>query len=140
MHSEVATEPFNMKDKVAISDPAKLQATQQTNVMGVYLCMKYEIQQTIEDGGGSVVNLGSIGGLSGIPYTGPYSATNAVAPGPVNTDIITGSIAVGQYDEATISAMTPMARMGNTEEIAYGIAWMFARFSHKAVNLKEKTL
>src|ERR1700722_15889384 len=110
MHSEVTTEPFNMKDKVAISDPAKLQATQQTNVMGVYLCMKYEIQQTIEDGGGSVVNLGSIGGLSGIPYTGPYSATNAVAPGPVNTDIIPARLGGGQKAEAPSSPWTPRDR------------------------------
>jgi len=26
----------------------------QTNVMGVYLCMKYEIQQMLKNGGGSI--------------------------------------------------------------------------------------
>jgi len=130
------------------SDPAKFQAMLQTNVMGVYLCMKYEIQQMLKNGGGSIVNLASIAGLNGIPYAGPYAATkhavvgltksgaldyatqniriNAVAPGAIKTDIIAGSIAQGQYDEATISAMHPMARMGNPEEIARGIAWLLS--------------
>ena len=138
----------NETKTVGDSDPAKFQAMLQTNVMGVYLCMKYEIQQMLKNGGGSIVNLASIAGLNGIPYTGPYAATkhavvgltkssaldyatqniriNAVAPGAIKTDIITGSIAQGQYDEATISAMHPMARMGNPGEIAGGIAWLLS--------------
>src|ERR1700744_484854 len=125
----------NETKTIGDSDPAKFQAMLQTNVMGVYLCMKYEIQQMLKNGGGSIVNLASIAGLNGIPYAGPYAATkhavvgltksgaldyatqniriNAVAPGAIKTDIIAGSIAQGQYDEATISAMHPMARMGN---------------------------
>jgi NAD(P)-dependent dehydrogenase (short-subunit alcohol dehydrogenase family) len=138
----------NETKTIGDSDPAKFQAMLQTNVMGVYLCMKYEIQQMLKNGGGSIVNLASIAGLNGIPYAGPYAATkhavvgltksgaldyatqniriNAVAPGAIKTDIIAGSIAQGQYDEATISAMHPMARMGNPEDIAYGIAWLLS--------------
>jgi len=138
----------NETKTIGDSDPAKFQAMLQTNVMGVYLCMKYEIQQMLKNGGGSIVNLASIAGLNGIPYAGPYAATkhavvgltksgaldyatqniriNAVAPGAIKTDIIAGSIAQGQYDEATISAMHPIARMGNPDEIAYGIAWLLS--------------
>jgi NAD(P)-dependent dehydrogenase (short-subunit alcohol dehydrogenase family) len=138
----------NETKTIGDSDPAKFQAMLQTNVMGVYLCMKYEIQQMLKNGGGSIVNLASIAGLNGIPYAGPYAATkhavvgltksgaldyatqniriNAVAPGAIKTDIIAGSIAQGHYDEATISAMHPMARMGNPEEIAHGIAWLLS--------------
>jgi NAD(P)-dependent dehydrogenase (short-subunit alcohol dehydrogenase family) len=138
----------NETKTIGDSDPAKFQAMLQTNVMGVYLCMKYEIQQMLNNGGGSIVNLASIAGLNGIPYAGPYAATkhavvgltksgaldyatqniriNAVAPGAIKTDIIAGSIAQGQYDEATISAMHPMARMGNPDEIAHGIAWLLS--------------
>ena len=138
----------NETKTIGDSDPAKFQAMLQTNVMGVYLCMKYEIQQMLKNGGGSIVNLASIAGLNGIPYAGPYAATkhavvgltksgaldyatqniriNAVAPGAIKTDIIAGSIAQGQYDEATISAMHPTARMGNPEEIAHGIAWLLS--------------
>jgi len=138
----------NETKTIGDSDPAKFQAMLQTNVMGVYLCMKYEIQQMLKNGGGSIVNLASIAGLNGIPYAGPYAATkhavvgltksgaldyatqniriNAVAPGAIRTDIIAGFIEQGQYDEATISAMHPMARMGNPEEIAHGIAWLLS--------------
>ena len=138
----------NETKTIGDSDPAKFQAMLQTNVMGVYLCMKYEIQQMLKNGGGSIVNLASIAGLNGIPYAGPYAATkhavvgltksgaldyatqniriNAVAPGAIKTDIIAGSIAQGQYDEAMISAMHPMARMGNPEEIAHGIGWLLS--------------
>jgi len=134
--------------RIGDSDPAKFQAMLQTNVMGVYLCMKFEIQQMLKNGGGSIVNLASIAGLNGIPYAGPYAATkhavvgltksgaldyatqniriNAVAPGAVNTDIISQQIALGQYDEVSVSAMHPIARMGNPEEIAHGIAWLLS--------------
>src|SRR6201985_1133518 len=138
----------NETKTIGDSDPAKFQAMIQTNVMGVYLCMKYEIQQMLKNGGGPIVNLASIAGLNGIPYAGPYAATkhavvgltkssaldyatqniriHAVAPGAIKTDIIAGSIAQGQYDESTISAMHPMARMGNPDEIAHGIAWLLS--------------
>jgi NAD(P)-dependent dehydrogenase (short-subunit alcohol dehydrogenase family) len=138
----------NETKAIGDSDPANFQAMLQTNVMGLYLCMKYEIQQMLTNSGGSIVNLASIAGLNGIPYAGPYAATkhavvgltksgaldyatqgiriNAVAPGAIKTDIITGQIELGQYDEATISAMHPMARMGNPEEIAHGIAWLLS--------------
>jgi NAD(P)-dependent dehydrogenase (short-subunit alcohol dehydrogenase family) len=138
----------NETKAIGDSDPAMFQAMLQTNVMGLYLCMKFEIQQMLKNGGGSIVNLASIAGLNGIPYAGPYAATkhavvgltksgaldyatqgiriNAVAPGAIKTDIITGQIELGQYDEATIAAMHPMARMGNPKEIAHGIAWLLS--------------
>ena len=138
----------NFYTQIGIADIVAVNGEQVTNVMGVYLCMKYEIQQMLKNGGGSIVNLASIAGLNGIPYAGPYAATkhavvgltksgaldyatqniriNAVAPGAIKTDIIAGSISQGQYDEATISAMHPMARMGNPEEIAHGIAWLLS--------------
>lgn len=119
-----------------------------TNVMGVFLCMKYEIQQMLKNGGGSIVNLASIAGLNGIPYSGTYAATkhavvgltksgaldyatdhiriNAIAPGTTNTDIIAGAISLGQYDYPTVAAMQPMNRMGEPSEMAEGIAWLLS--------------
>jgi len=138
----------NETTTIADSDTQKYAAMLQTNVMGVYLCMKYEIQQMLLNGGGSIVNLASIAGLNGIPWGGPYSSTkhavvgltkstaldyatkniriNAVAPGAIKTDIIVGSIALGVYDESTINAMHPMQRMGKPEEIGYGIRWLLS--------------
>lgn len=138
----------NENKVIAASEPENFQAMLQTNVFGLYLCMKYEIEQMLKNGGGSIVNLASIAGLNGIPYAGPYAATkhavvgltksgaldystrnirvNAVAPGAIRTDLIEGQIALGQYDETSISAMHPMGRMGNPEEIANGIAWLLS--------------
>ena len=106
----------------------------QTNVLGVYFGMKAQIRQMLKNGGGSIVNLASIAGLNGIPYTGAYCASkhavvgltkagaldyatdgiriNAVAPGAAKTEIIIKAMTQGVYDEATIAAMHPMNRMG----------------------------
>jgi len=138
----------NETKTIGESDPAKFQAMVQTNVMGLYLCMKWEIEQMLKTGGGSIVNLASIAGLNGISYAGPYAATkhavvgltksgaldyatrniriNAVAPGAVKTDIIEQQLALGQFDEAYVSAMHPMARMGKPDEIANGIVWLLS--------------
>jgi NAD(P)-dependent dehydrogenase (short-subunit alcohol dehydrogenase family) len=133
---------------VSDSDTAAFKAMLDTNVLGLYYCMKSEIRQMLRQGGGSIVNLASIAGLNGIPFAGTYAATkhavvgltkssaldyatqgiriNAVAPGAVRTDLIAGQIALGQYDEPTISAMHPMQRMGRPEEIARGICWLLS--------------
>lgn len=139
---------FNESIALADSITKNFQAMIDTNVLGVYLSMKAEIRQMLKNGGGSIVNLASIAGLNGIPWTGTYVATkhavvgltksaaldyatqnirvNAVAPGAIMTDIIKGSIAHGKYDERAIVAMLPMGRMGKPEEIGYGIRWLLS--------------
>ena len=44
-----------------------------TNILGVYYCMKHEITQMLRQGKGAIVNLASIAGLNGICllYTSP---------------------------------------------------------------------
>ena len=37
------------------------------NLTGVWLCMKYEIQQMLQQGGGAIVNTASVAGLVGLP-------------------------------------------------------------------------
>lgn len=120
----------------------------ETNVLGVYYCMKYEIQQMQRQQSGSIVNLASIAGLNGIPWVSTYAATkhavvgltkssaldhatqniriNAVAPGAIRTDLIASQITLGQYDEASIQALHPMMRMGLPREIAQGICWLLS--------------
>ncbi|MEU5485426.1 SDR family NAD(P)-dependent oxidoreductase [Streptomyces mirabilis] len=134
---------------IADADPVKFQEMLSTNVMGLFLCLQREIQEMLAGGhGGTIVNLASIAGLNGMPWSGPYAATkhavvgltktagleyssqgvrvNAVAPGAIKTDIIANAISLGQYDEDTITAMHPMGRMGLPQEIAAGIRWLLS--------------
>lgn len=121
-----------------------------TNILGVYYSMKYELTHMLKQGHGAIVNLASIAGLNGIPYAGPYAATkhavvgltksaaidhatqgvrvNAVAPGAIKTDIIAAQLAGGDpnYNETSISAMHPMNRLGRPEEIANAICWLLS--------------
>src|SRR6267143_453392 len=45
------------------------------NLRSVWLCMKYELLQMRQQGGGAIVNNSSIGGLIGIPGRAIYHAT-----------------------------------------------------------------
>ena len=80
------------------------------NIKGVFFSMKYEIDQMLKTGGGSIVNTSSIFGLNGYPGWSLYVATkhavtgmtkaaaldyakrkirvNAVGPGPVETPLL----------------------------------------------------
>ncbi|WP_243321277.1 glucose 1-dehydrogenase [Geothrix sp. SG200] len=133
---------------LADSDTHAFRAMLETNVLGLYHCMKLEIRQMLAQGHGSIVNLASIAGLNGIPWTGTYAATkhavvgltksaaldhatqnvriNAVAPGAIHTDIIDASIALGVYDTSAIAAIHPMQRMGRPEEVARAICWLLS--------------
>ncbi len=46
-----------------------------TNVKGVFFCLKHEIRLMKEAGGGAIVNQSSIAGLRGIPDNSLYSAS-----------------------------------------------------------------
>ncbi len=140
----------NESTTVVESSTEKYRAMVDTNILGVYYCMKHEIAQMLKQGKGAIVNLASIAGLNGIPWAGPYASTkhavvgltkssaldhaaqgiriNAVAPGAIKTDILARQLAGGDenYNEATISAMHPMNRMGRPEEVANAICWLLS--------------
>jgi NAD(P)-dependent dehydrogenase (short-subunit alcohol dehydrogenase family) len=136
----------NETKRIDDSDLENFRAMLETNVVGLYLCMKYEVRQMLASGGGSIVNLASIAGLNGIPYLAPYTATkhavigltkssaleyatqniriNAVAPGVTDTALVSGLIALGVLSYPQSAAMQPMGRMGTSEETASAIAWL----------------
>lgn len=132
------------------SSSDKYRAMVDTNILGVYFCMKYEIAQMLTQGNGSIVNLASIAGLNGIQWAGPYASTkhavagltkssaldhaqqgiriNGVAPGAIKTDIIAKQLSGSDanYNEASIAAMHPMNRLGRPEEVANAICWLLS--------------
>ena len=106
------------------------------NLKGVWLCMKHEIIQMLEQGGGRIVNTGSIAGLIGLPTSSAYVAAkhgvlgltktaaleyaadnirvNAVCPGYIETKMTEDTM---KRRGGRLMAMVPMSRMGQPAEI-----------------------
>ncbi len=113
------------------------------NLKGVWLCMKHELLYMQANGGGAIVNTGSIAGLVGLPTSSAYVAAkhgvlgltktaaieyaadkirvNAVCPGYIRTKM-TEEVMVRRGE--SILAMVPARRMGEPEEIAEMVAWL----------------
>jgi NAD(P)-dependent dehydrogenase (short-subunit alcohol dehydrogenase family) len=114
------------------------------NLMGVFLCLKYEIAQMLKQGGGgAIVNTASIAGLIGLATSGHYVAAkhgvvgltktaaieyaqdgirvNCVNPGYIKTPM-TKETMDERYDEIIVKV--PVRRLGLPEEIAEAVVWM----------------
>jgi NAD(P)-dependent dehydrogenase (short-subunit alcohol dehydrogenase family) len=117
------------------------------NLRGVWSCMKFELQQMLKQGSGTIVNCSSLGGLVGGAERGIYHAAkhgvlgftksgaleyaargiriNAVCPGLIWTPMADQMVAAGQGD--ALKAMEnsiPMGRVGRPEEIATAVLWL----------------
>jgi NAD(P)-dependent dehydrogenase (short-subunit alcohol dehydrogenase family) len=117
-----------------------------TNLRGVFLCMKYEIPLMLDAGGGVIVNTSSGAGVKGFKGQGAYAAAkhgvigltrsaaldyaasniriNAVCPGIIATpmmDRFTGGTREGQQ---RVISQEPIGRMGTPEEIAATVLWL----------------
>lgn len=115
------------------------------NLTGAWLCMKYEIAQMLQQGGGAIVNVASVLGLSGAKTTAPYTASkhaligltrtaaieyatqnirvNALCPGFVRTAM---TDAFSPEREQAALARTPMHRAAAPEEIAPAALWLLS--------------
>ena len=117
-----------------------------TNLRGVFLCMKHEIPLILKQGGGAIVNTSSGAGIIGIKGSPAYTAAkhgvigltragalddaaqnirvNAVCPGYIDTpmmDRFTGGTSEGH---AKVIAGEPVGPMGKPEEIAVAVLWL----------------
>lgn len=119
------------------------------NLTGVWLCMKYEIAQMLQqDGGGAIVNTASIMGLVGSwsPGSIAYNASkhgvvgltktaaleyaksgirvNAVCPGYIRTPMVENTLSQVPEIEKQIVSRHPIGRLGKPEEIAEAVVWL----------------
>ncbi len=119
------------------------------NLIGTYYCLKEQIKQMLENGGGNIVNVSSAAGLVGQPFNSPYAASkfgvvgltrtaakeystqniriNAVCPTAIETPMIMeGRRKLAHNPEALEAAKNyqAMKRMGRPEEVADVILWL----------------
>lgn len=117
--------------------------TFETNVLGVLLSLKHEMRQMLRQGSGAIVNLSSVAGQVGFPGASVYVASkhavegltksaalegaaagvrvNAVAPGPVQTDMLERFTGRSADAKAGLVSLVPAQRAGTAEEIAQTI-------------------
>jgi len=117
-----------------------------TNLRGVFLCMKHEIPLILEQGGGAIVNTSSGAGVIGIKGSPAYTAAkhgvigltraaaldyaaqnirvNAVCPGYIDTPMMSRFTGGTLEGRAKVIAEEPVGRMGKPDEIAAAVIWL----------------
>lgn len=136
--------PNSMND-ILNTTPEKWREVIGINLDACYLICRATIEQMKLSGGGSIVNIASTGGLTGMTSAHAYSAAkagvinltrslcvtyardniraNVVAPGPVDTPMIASHMALFE-DPVLAEQITPMGRAGTPREIALGCLYL----------------
>ncbi len=118
------------------------------DLKGVALCMKYELQQMLaQGGGGSIINTSSVSGIRPQPGTPAYIAAkhavigltksaamdysphqiriNTVAPGAIDTPMLRGALEqFGLNPEAYAKQLSMLGRFANADEVAKAHLWL----------------
>jgi len=132
--------------KLAEHDDDEFDRAIAINLKGVYLCMKYELQEMVKQNSGVIVNLASLAGLGGAPGLGGYVASkhgvvgltrtaaleyakrgirvNAVCPSFTKTDMVQRMIDQDPKIEHILNNASPMKRMGEPTEVASAVAYL----------------
>jgi A-factor type gamma-butyrolactone 1'-reductase (1S-forming) len=122
-----------------------LDKTFDLNMKGVWLCMKHELAQMLENGGGAIVNTSSIAGsraLLGEAYAASKHAVegltksaalkygqrgirvNAVAPGIIDAGSWKKTFQADPDRREEWDKIIPLGRVGNPEEVGEVAAWL----------------
>ena len=118
------------------------------NVIGVWLCCKYEARSMLGHGGGAIVNTASLAGLIGFPNNVAYATSkhavigitrtaaleyaqagirvNAVCPAFIQTPMVERLVATGgpRLSLERLASMQPMGHIGTPEEVAAAVLWL----------------
>jgi NAD(P)-dependent dehydrogenase (short-subunit alcohol dehydrogenase family) len=114
----------------------------------MFHCLKYELIQMNQQGGGAIVNTASIGGLKMAPGFGAYGPSkagviaitqtaavenarngirvNVICPGPTEgTNLMADSKASGAQDtDFLVNNIIPMGKMGTTADVADAVTFL----------------
>jgi NAD(P)-dependent dehydrogenase (short-subunit alcohol dehydrogenase family) len=124
-------------------DPAEFDRGIATNVRGTFLGMKYQIRAMLQSGGGTIVNMASLAGVTGVANLAAYVAgkagiigltkvaaldyadqgirVNVVAPGTILTHHLA---AAGPEARRQAALAAPMRRIGSAAEVASVVLWL----------------
>ena len=120
----------------------------EVNLTGVFLCMKYELPHMVKQGGGAIVNLSSVAGVTGFPGHAAYTASkhgvigltktaaldyapkkirvNAVCPAYTRTPMVERMVKEFPELEQKLIERVPLGRLGVPEEIAQAVVYLFS--------------
>lgn len=118
------------------------------NLTSVFLCLKHEIPQMVQQGGGAIVNTSSGAGLVGFAGLPAYVATkhgvlgltkaaaleyvkagvrvNAVCPGSTRTPMLEGWMGGNPDIERAMEQSAPIGRLARPDEIAEAMVWLLS--------------
>jgi NAD(P)-dependent dehydrogenase (short-subunit alcohol dehydrogenase family) len=116
------------------------------NLTGVFLCMKYELQQMEKQGGGAIVNNASILGTVAFANAAAYTTAkhgvlgltktaaievatknirvNAVCPGFIETPMLQRGGLLQPEARKALEALHPVHRLGRPEEVARVVTFL----------------
>ncbi len=116
------------------------------NLKGVWLCLKYELEQMVAQESGVIVNTASVAGLVGahslpayaaskhgvvgltrtaaIEYAGKGIRVNAVCPAVIRTPMVARAIAALPRFETAVIHNNPSHRLGEADEVAKAVLWL----------------
>jgi NAD(P)-dependent dehydrogenase (short-subunit alcohol dehydrogenase family) len=135
--------PMKPLHEQSVEDFDKLMAIK---VRGLFLSMKYQIQQMLTQGAGVIINNSSMGGIIAFAGVSPYIASkhavmgltrsaaldyakqgiriNAVNPGLIATEMMDRLTSPGSTPQQTAASIVPMGRLGQPEEIAATVVFL----------------
>jgi len=135
---------------IAEIEEAGWDAAINTNLRAVFVCMKYQIPALLARGGGAIVNMSSMYGLTpsdlghaaycaskfgvvgltktaAIDYGDKGLRVNAVCPGHTHSEMVDPYVeAAPELIRRTISRHSAMNRIGESDEVADAVAWLLS--------------
>ena len=116
------------------------------NLKGAFLVGQAVAREMARTGGGAIVNMSSVNGVTAIPSIASYNASkggidqltramalsladkgirvNAVAPGTIATELARKAVLGSEEAKARIMSRTPLRRLGDPDEIAAVCAFL----------------